>query len=199
MSFVASSAAGIATSHIVVTVDGVNVSGTLSFTGSSTSWTVNCPITPNAPHTASVQVTDNNSNIASAATFTFDTFSTSYYTWEAEDYDYTSNGVSGLFADNPQVDAYNLLTAASGIDCYESDVNANSFVYRPTNTALVVATSAAGDKAQAQFTRPHGLRHWVFRRRFLVQLYPALSRRNLQCVGPVCRRRRNSRPHLLPN
>ncbi len=52
LSFLAESSAGIETSNVVVTLDGVNAASLLSFSGSPTNWQVTCPLLLNTNHTA---------------------------------------------------------------------------------------------------------------------------------------------------
>jgi hypothetical protein len=152
-SFTASSSLGIATSNIVVTVNGNNVAANLTFTGSADSWFVSYPLQNNNVYAITVSVTANGGASITTST-TFDTFSASYYTWESSDYDYTSNGVSGLYFDNPQIDKYNGLDAAPGID--EQEVTAGTPIsedlYRvDTNGDLLITTQPGSDLPRAQF------------------------------------------------
>ncbi len=152
LNFVVSSSAGISTNSVTVTLNGITVSN-LVFTGSSTSWHVSYPSLPaNGLYTAVISATTLNGQSISATT-SFDTYSANNYQLEAEDYDYTSNGISGLFFDNPQVNAYTNLPGLTTVDLFESDVNGpgrgNS--YRPAGNSDFPDT-AAGDKARAQFT-----------------------------------------------
>jgi hypothetical protein len=97
LSFTTSSSYGINTNNIVVTLNGVPISTNLVFTGSSTSWNVNYTgLAPNSTYTAVLTVTDNNGSVATT-TVTFDTFSPANFTWQAEDYDFSS----GQYIDNP--------------------------------------------------------------------------------------------------
>ncbi|HZV36718.1 MAG TPA: LamG-like jellyroll fold domain-containing protein, partial [Verrucomicrobiae bacterium] len=88
-SFVASSPTyGIATSNITVTLNGVNISSGLSFSGSSTSWNVSYSgLQPNTNYTVVVSITDN-AQQTHATTVNFDTFNSNNFTWEAEDFDF---------------------------------------------------------------------------------------------------------------
>ena len=72
----------------------------------------------------------------------FDTFSSSLFTWEAEDYDYSS----GQFFDNPQVDAYTNLSAVADVDFHDANTG-GTLVYRPNGTA----TEITADLARTQF------------------------------------------------
>jgi hypothetical protein len=145
LSFLASSSDGIAQSGITVTLDGTLVSG-LSFSGSSTAWSVTCPVTVNAAHTAVISITTL-TGLNKTSTIKFDTFKAGYYTFEAEDFDY--NG--GQFYDIPQVDSYNNLAPVADVDNHQSDLNpGRGFAYRPNNdvTAPVPSTGTAGDNAR---------------------------------------------------
>jgi CotH kinase protein/Lamin Tail Domain/Carbohydrate binding domain len=148
-SFVASSPAGILTNSIVATLDGVNVSG-LVFSGSSTGWNVSCPLSVNTNHTAVITVTDGNGSVATT-TVNFSDFQSSDYQLEAEDYDYTSNGVAGLFFDSPQVDVYAGLPSTAGIDNQQFDLNATAFSYRTNSIGPCPSTTASGDGQRSQF------------------------------------------------
>jgi hypothetical protein len=150
LGFSANSSAGIDTSAISVTLNGVVVSN-LVFSGSSTSWNVSCPyLQPNLNYTATISFTARNGSSFSS-TLSFDTYSSAYYTWEAEDFDYTSNGVAGLFFDNPQVDAYSGRDFTPGVDGYQADSGANPFSYRPSTLGLPPGTPTAGDGQRTQF------------------------------------------------
>jgi len=153
LSFDAVSSAGIATNSIVVTVNGVVVNN-LTFTGSSTDW-----------HVSDTNLTDNTFYSVGisfgtvvggsySTTFNFDTYSATNYQWEAEDWDYTSNGVSGLFIDNPQVDEYAGLDATEGIDVSQINTNTlvNPYDYRAYDGVnLTPAQEPSGDLARPQF------------------------------------------------
>ena len=108
LSFVASSASyGINTNNVQVTLNGVNVSSGLAFSGGPTTWNVSYPgLQPNSFYTAVISVADNNGQVHST-TVTFDTFSQTNFTWEAEDFDFDPanspipNGTGLRFIDNP--------------------------------------------------------------------------------------------------
>ena len=94
--FTASSAAGISTNSIAVTVNGINVSNLLVFSGSSVSWNVSYPfLKTNNDYAVVIHVTDANGNSASS-TLNIDTYAP-VFTWEAEDFDFGG----GLYIDNP--------------------------------------------------------------------------------------------------
>ena len=108
LSFIASSPTyGINTTNVQVTLNGVNVSSGLVFSGSSSSWNVSYPgLQANSAYTAVINVTDNNGQTHST-TVTFDTFNPTNFTWEAEDFDFDPanspdpNGTGLRFIDNP--------------------------------------------------------------------------------------------------
>ncbi len=147
LSFVAASTAGIDADALVVTLNGVDVTGNLSITGSATSWQVSYPkLTSNTIYTANISCLTKSGGVL-AKTFSFDTFSPAYYTWEAEDFNYNS----GQYLDNPQTNAYSTLVAVDLVDAHNTDGNAG---YRPVGTTAApggLATEACGDVARAQY------------------------------------------------
>ena len=104
--------------------------GGLTVTGPSTAQNVSVALSSNTLYSAVIQVQDAMGNAASLTT-NFDTI-TPVYTWEAEDWDYTSNGVSGQFIDNPQTNGYAGLDTTAGVDAQNN--NGNASTYRPGNT-----------------------------------------------------------------
>jgi hypothetical protein len=96
----AANGAGIESSGIGVVLNGVNITSKLTLTGATNSWTANYPILSNTVYAAVINVT-NSAGLTSAFTVNFDTFNPNNFQWEASDYDFTTNGVSGLFIDNP--------------------------------------------------------------------------------------------------
>jgi Concanavalin A-like lectin/glucanases superfamily len=119
LSFTASSPHGINTTNIQVTLNGVNIWSNLVFSGSSTSWNVSYPdLAPNSTYTAVLRVTDNNGVVATT-TVTFDTFNPANFTWQAEDYDFSS----GQYIDNPTP------TAAPAVGSYFGQVGTVSVDY----------------------------------------------------------------------
>jgi hypothetical protein len=138
--FVVTSAAGIATNNVVVKLNNIP-SSSLTFSGSANDWSVACVLAPSTVYTANITVTDNNGQVAST-TVSFDTFSPSSYTWEAEDYDYNA----GLFIDNPQVNGYLGLGGTSGID-YNRVSSGGAPLYRADS----VATETCGDLSRPQY------------------------------------------------
>ncbi|MDB6016476.1 MAG: hypothetical protein JWR19_965 [Pedosphaera sp.] len=148
LSFVVHSQPGTATNNIGLNLNGVNVSG-MSFSGTPNLRNVSYPVQQNGYYTAIVTVTDVNGT--SRLTNSFNTFSSTNYQWEAEDYDYTN----GQYFDNPQVGSYATLAGVSGTDYFESDLNGPSrsslTPYRPANGSNI-PDSSAGDTARDQFT-----------------------------------------------
>ncbi|MDB6067591.1 MAG: hypothetical protein JWR26_3799 [Pedosphaera sp.] len=155
ITFVANSSVGIAQSNVVVKLNGVKMSG-LTFSGSSTMWNVSCPVKTNGYYTAIVTLTDTAGT--TSFTNTFANFDASNYQWEAEDYNYTSNGIAGLFADNPQVDAYNQLGSTPDVDNHQADLGAGrGFAYRLNSPAPSTGTGdVGGEKPRANFTSGGG-------------------------------------------
>ncbi|HWV99274.1 MAG TPA: hypothetical protein VNZ64_06215 [Candidatus Acidoferrum sp.] len=87
------------TSRIGITVNGVNQTGNLQFSGASTNLSVTLSglLASNSPlYTMSISVT-NSVGLVSSKTVSFDTFPTNVFIVSAEDYDYTN----GLFIQNP--------------------------------------------------------------------------------------------------
>jgi hypothetical protein len=87
------------TNDVTVTLNGINLSSNLVFSGSSTSWDVSLSgLQSNIFYAALITVTDVN-----GGTFNyhvgFDTFNSANFSWEAEDFDFNN----GQFIDNPVV------------------------------------------------------------------------------------------------
>ncbi len=150
--FAVSSAAGVATNNIVVTINGVTVTN-LAFSGSLLNWAVSYPhLQPNTAYTVTISVTDLNGNIATTSS-SFDTFSPANYTWEAEDFDHDG----GQFIDNPQTNAYFGLPAATDVDTHQVNFAAAApYLYRTNALALPgegngMATEINGDVKRAQY------------------------------------------------
>ena len=157
-SFTASSPTyGIATTNIHVALNGVNISSSLLFSGSSASWSVSYPLLPNTSYTAVITMTDNVNQAHSPVTVAFDTFSPTNFTWEAEDYDFDPAlgpfpGADVLrYIDNPVLaDANNEATNAyfgqtgdSGVD-YSSAFQSiiGTYIYRPDYVSSEVTSDA---------------------------------------------------------
>jgi hypothetical protein len=150
VTFTVMSTAGISTNNVVLYLNGVKQSG-LVFSGNEFDYNVTCPIKANGLYTAIITLSDAGGN--TSYTNTFGDFSASNYQFEAEDYDYTSNGVYGAFFDNPQVNSYAGLGGTAGFDLLEDDPNAFSrgYTYRSANGADFPDTTA-GDLPRTQFT-----------------------------------------------
>jgi hypothetical protein len=149
VTFIAHSQPGTATGNIVLSLNGSIVpTASMTFSGTPSFRTVSAPVAVNTFYTAVVTITD--ANGSATVTNKFGTFLSTDYQLETEDYDYTSNGVSGLFVDNSSgLNAYQGLSPASGIDCFESDPNGanGSFVYRPSPTNGLALPCETGDVA----------------------------------------------------
>src|SRR5207247_113652 len=90
-----------------VTLNGVDISSNLVFSGTSASWNVSyAGLQPNTNYTTVITITDNN-NQTHTTTVSFDTFSRNNFTWEAEDFDFDpglsliTNGTGYRYIDNP--------------------------------------------------------------------------------------------------
>jgi len=115
LSFTASSANTINTSAIKVSVNGTDVSSSLVFGGTPSAVTVSynaLPVNPTIVNNSSlngvtlgIQVTDA-SGITTSNLYTYDAFSPTNFTWEAEDYNFTTQNPpfagGGQFIDNPR-------------------------------------------------------------------------------------------------
>jgi hypothetical protein len=146
-SFVASSPAGIEPSTIVVTLNGVVVSG-LTFGGTPTNTTVSCPLALDTPYTATIRVGTVNNDFTTAS-YIFDTFSSSYYTFEGEDWDY--NG--GSYVTNYTLNGYAGLMGIANIDGYNSQGGGTG--YR-TNDFGNLGNEVCGDLLRAQYAATPG-------------------------------------------
>jgi len=124
--------------NVLTSANGLTVGGTL------TNPSVSAPLSSNTLYVAVIKVTDNGGSSASS-TVSFDTISG--YTFEAEDFDYTSNSITGLFADNPQTNAYAGLASTEGVDCYNNSVGSGGANYRPQG----LETEGAGDLPRRQY------------------------------------------------
>jgi hypothetical protein len=137
LTFTVTSSAGVSQGSIIVTLDGVVLTG-LTFSGSTTAWNVSYTgLTPNTNHTAVISATDVNGNNATT-TVAFDTFPPGLFTWEAEDYDHDG----GQFIDNPPVDAYFGLNATPDVDYHDNNAG-GVYAYRPTGTATEVVLGSS--------------------------------------------------------
>ncbi len=159
-SFEVISPVGVNQGDIAVQLNGTNLLGQgsmqvltpgtgLTVTGTANDWIVTTPLTTNTVYKAVIQATDLNGDTGSS-TITFDTVSPAYYTFEAEDFDYTDvSGTSGLFFDNPQTNAYASLNSAPSIDFFLNG-SAVRFAYRGSATTALNQENA-GDKKRPQY------------------------------------------------
>jgi hypothetical protein len=163
LSFTVTSAAGVDPSGIQVLLSGTNLNGLgssqaltsgngLTLSGSANNWTVTAALATNKTYSAFIQVADANDN-ASSTTVKFDTLPTTYFTFEAEDFDYSTNGVTGgLFIDNtPGV--YSGLSAIDGID-FHLGGSPNNSPYRGDVHAVPptsLNTETAGDQKRLAY------------------------------------------------
>jgi len=141
LTFNATSAAGIPTGNVSVTLNGALVTN-LVFSGTTSNWNVSYPyLQPNSLYTAVITVTDVNGNIATI-TKSFDTFSSGSYSWEAEDFDYGG----GKYFDGPQTNAYAGLISVTNIDAHQVNF-AGSDLYRPNG----MDTEVNGDGTRSPY------------------------------------------------
>lgn len=146
LSFTVASPSGISTNDVLVTLNGVALTN-LVFTGSATSWTVSYTgLKKDSVYAATISFVSQSGGVAYKA-FSFDTFSPTYYTFEAEDYDYGS----GKYFDNPQTNAYSGLAAVDGTDAHNAS-NGNQD-YRPHDAkAGGLATEVTSDVKRPAYT-----------------------------------------------
>ncbi|HVU08495.1 MAG TPA: LamG-like jellyroll fold domain-containing protein [Verrucomicrobiae bacterium] len=151
--FNVTSAAGVSQGSVSLVVNGTNVSsGSLTFSGSQNNWNVSFPLSLNTSYTITINVVDSNGNTA-ATTKSFATFSSNYYTWEAEDFDYDG----GKFIDNPQTNAYSGKGAVAEVDTHQVNFAAAApYLYRTNDdvdldNANGMSTEINGDQTRAQW------------------------------------------------
>lgn len=134
---VVSEFSGVSTNNIVLSLNGVNVTG-LSFSGSATNWTVTKTgaLADNQDYTAVVTVTDLNGN-KSTNVFHFNTWRSDNFFIEAEDYNFSGGGFIPVYFPN----GYTNLLGINGIDYLDSP-SPGSNIYRPGD---VPATEYAPD------------------------------------------------------
>jgi hypothetical protein len=142
-------------SDIHLTVNGVDVSGSCTFSGASPDISVMYTGVPDNAwsNTASITATDSLGLSAPPIAFNFDTIHPAFV-WEAEDYDYTNaaSGGGGLYINNPtptstaQANSYFGLQGVLGVD-YSTAGN-YSTAFRPLDKRNIGKT---GDYARQQF------------------------------------------------
>jgi hypothetical protein len=155
LSFIASSPNGVAKTNVLVTLNGTNISTNLVFTGSSNTWNVSYPaLVPNTSYTAAITITDA-VHLATSTTVTFDTFNPNNFTWEAEDFDFTSNGLAGQYIDNPAPSSPNNPIPNGYADQVSTPgIDENYVAYRGTHLyrpADFISTEVTSDAARVKF------------------------------------------------
>ncbi len=145
LSFTVNSPVALNSSNVKLTVNGV-VRTDFTTGGTATAMTVSLPLQLNQAYNVSILV-QTPANDSASVSFRFDTFSSSYYTWEAEDFDY--NG--GSFFDNPQVDKYTGLPGEAGIDCVNNTTGEGGSYRVATSDGGDWSTEVTGDAPRAQF------------------------------------------------
>jgi hypothetical protein len=143
----ANSGAPIASSGIGLILNGVNVTAGLSISQVGTISTISYQIYQNTVYTATLSVT-NTAGATLTYTETFDTFNPSNYQWEAVDYDFSTNGASGLvgglFIDNPVPTADNNVTPPAGLPSM-GETATNSYYDFPEGLYYVSAAQQGVD------------------------------------------------------
>lgn len=131
LTFNANSVFGIDPSGIAVTVNGSNVTSGLVVGGTPTLRSVSYTGLPvNLPNSVNVAITVTDSaGYTGRKTASYDSLSSTNFTWEAEDYDHDG----GQFIDNPQPDAYAGLSGDPSID-YNDINHVGLSPYRPYDT-----------------------------------------------------------------
>jgi len=144
LGFTVNSTVPLTSSAVTLTVNGV-VQSDAVFGGTANALTVSWP-NVQLDHAYSVSILVNNpNNDSTSASFIFDTFSPSYYTWEAEDFDFTN----GDFIDNPQLDKYFGTTGTAAIDANDTSTG-NGAAYRASDGGDL-STEVTGDSFRAQY------------------------------------------------
>ena len=135
----------------VVSVSTLAAGFGLLVSGAPTDENVSALLANDTEYTALITAAD----ATGVATFSegFDTINPAYYTFEVEDWDYSTTNnttvLSGQFSDNPQVDAYSSLGGTPGIDYLKNPpgYSCAEAGYRPQG----LATTGTGDKPRAQY------------------------------------------------
>jgi hypothetical protein len=150
LSFTVNSAAPINGTNVVVTLNGVNVSGSLVITGSGTT---NVSVSysglqANKVYTAVINVTDT-VNLSALKNVTFDTYAPSF-SWEAEDYDYGSGQFINypILSSTPVAGSYFGVTGTEGTDYHDRSAS-GPHDYRGSGDNM--STSVAGDVTRQNF------------------------------------------------
>jgi hypothetical protein len=93
ISFVATAGTGASfpsSADIHLVLNGVDVTPGVTFTAVGTNWAGSYPLRGDTVYSAVINLT-NNLNLSSSIPISFDTFNSNYYTWEAVDYDFSTN------------------------------------------------------------------------------------------------------------
>ena len=137
--------AAVSDGSIGLVLNGVNVSGALTISGSANNRTVSyTALQRNVPGYTAVISATNANGITVGTTVHFDTFSPELYSWEGEDYDFGG----AQFIDNPQTNAYYGLAGVSEVDYHELYVNVPQIAYR---TADPMGTDETGDVPRTRY------------------------------------------------
>jgi hypothetical protein len=118
----AANGAGIPKSGIDLVVNGVDVTALATFSGATNSWSVTYPLKVQTTNSLVISVT-NSAGLSSVFSKTFDTFATTNFQFEANDYDFTTNGTGGIggsFIDNavPTADTTKTQTGTLATNSY---------------------------------------------------------------------------------
>ncbi len=146
-----SPASPVSASGVQLVLNGANVSSNLVFVGAGTE-NVSVSYTNlelNQNYSGQITVT-NEAGAAVSASVVFDTFSTNYFTWEADDFDFSG----GQFINDPILstnspDSYYNTVGVSNIDEYVLNYSATQPHLWRTNDE--VSTALSGDTPRAQF------------------------------------------------
>jgi hypothetical protein len=141
---VSSAVSTVSTNNIRVTLNGVNVSSQLAFTGSATNWLVGLPLAQQGSYSITITATDAAGHSHSYSEI-FDTFSQNNLMIEAGDFDF--NG--GQWIDNPIETAGNATVLGTGATNsyfeYPGNNLANAAVYGVDFTTTNVAVAEQYD------------------------------------------------------
>jgi hypothetical protein len=169
LSFNASSPGNYTITNVQVLLNGADVSSSLVITGSASNKSVTYSgLQPNQVYSAAIEAWDAN---GSFGTFNvnFDTFNPTNFIWEAEDFDFSINGVGDQFIDNPvytstpQANSYFGQIGTEGIDEHQVTVDGTS-TYRAgdeTATVTIVGELQRQQILNAQALDPNVVDHVV--------------------------------------
>jgi hypothetical protein len=142
---ISSPTAGVSAGSIGLVVNGVDVSSKLQITGTPNNKdVVFTGLRPNVPNNTVIISVTNANGMTASDVVRFDTFRTTLYEWEAEDYDFGG----GQYYDNPPIDAYFGLAGTAEVDFHENYVNTPQVAYR---TADPMGTDHTGDVPRAKY------------------------------------------------